>query len=220
MQPLPRRKGGTVLHAAAKEGAMHVIKAAHGVLSAVQWANLVDKVDREGRTALFVAAELGQAEAVRWLWSHNADVWLRAAMRPQLELLAGQAELSGNEVVAGADQFLVGLPVALSKGLWVYEVEVLARPDRTAREAHELRDGLRAREFDSLTLIEAKDRGESVLQFSFPYQEVAIGWSSAVRKKHMAWSDHVGRNDKSIGLGLDGHVRADAKLACAAAILT
>ena len=92
---LPRRRNGTLLHAAAGEGAVRVLAMAKRVLECggVDFRAEVNRKDSEGQSPLHLAAEHDQVEAVRWLLEARGDAKARAALRPEWQTVGGGGEV-------------------------------------------------------------------------------------------------------------------------------
>eukprot|EP00854_Cymbomonas_tetramitiformis_P001219 gene1219-1795_t len=149
-----RRSGGTLLHEAAKEGAVHIINVVcklfeamgdRGALTAV-----LERRDDLGRTPLFCAAQTGHADAVGVLEQHGASLNARSTLvdlvmlkNSDAQTLPGGAFVDGTSVVGplaaaaevsmentGAEVcFAAGFPNArVSKGRWRFEVDVQEVP--------------------------------------------------------------------------------------------
>ena len=164
---LPKRSGGTLLHAAAADGSYAVLARLTRVLeesggeAAVREAGR--RRDAEGRTPLFVAAERGHALALALLMAaEDAPVDVRRSLQPRVRRLAweigavGESALevdAGNRATVTAEGnmhnswplswWVVGLPAAApSSGRWRYEVELrLRRIDRGVRRYYPPRTG-------------------------------------------------------------------------------
>eukprot|EP00854_Cymbomonas_tetramitiformis_P002842 gene2842-3640_t len=94
---MPRRGGGTMLHAAAREGNLHVLglllelaqSLSHGdEATRLEWLNARD---RQRRTPLYLAVEQGHLEALELLVRSGADFGLSATEPVTLEVLRGGA---------------------------------------------------------------------------------------------------------------------------------
>ena len=93
---LPRRRKGSLLHAAAREGAVRVLAMAKRVLEcggSDSWLAVVNQKDREGETPLHLAAERDHVEAVRWLLEAGANAKARAALRPEWQTVGGGGDV-------------------------------------------------------------------------------------------------------------------------------
>jgi energy-coupling factor transporter ATP-binding protein EcfA2 len=147
---LPKRGGGTLLHAAAAEGSVPVLNRLVALLEASGGVGAVKEAgqwrDVEGRTALFVAAERGHVLALALLMAvEGAPLDVRRSLQSRVRTLAwqtgegiGESALEvdlGNRATATAEGdsdgwwplswWVVGLPAAApSSGRWRYEVEL------------------------------------------------------------------------------------------------
>jgi hypothetical protein len=157
---LPKRGGGTLLHAAAADGSYAVLARLVALLKASGGVEVVkeagQRCDVEGRTALFVAAERGHVLALALLMAvEGAPLSVRRSLQPRVRDLAwqtgyyGESALEvdlGNRVTVTAEGdsdgawplswWVVGLPAAApSSDRWRYEVELrLQRLDQGVDE--------------------------------------------------------------------------------------
>ncbi|KAK3264309.1 hypothetical protein CYMTET_26943 [Cymbomonas tetramitiformis] len=145
---LPKRAGGTLLHAAASEDSYFALTMALEMID----ARLLEAVDDDGRTLLFCAAQRGHAQVVAALRAAGAKHDTRSNLQPSVRLIAtvpytllpatmsghtlraaqpavhfqrgGLVKISGSEKTI-LEHGIVGAPAAApSEGWWRYEVEV------------------------------------------------------------------------------------------------
>ncbi|KAK3257794.1 hypothetical protein CYMTET_33130, partial [Cymbomonas tetramitiformis] len=143
---LPKRDGGTLLHAAASEGSYFAVTMALEMID----ARLLEAVDDEGRTPLFCAAQRGHAQVVAALRAAGAKHDARSKLQPSVRLVAvvpftkipqtefGQAVRAAQPavhverglVLIGGKEFIlehgiVGAPAAAPfEGSWRFEVDL------------------------------------------------------------------------------------------------
>ncbi|KAK3280123.1 hypothetical protein CYMTET_12024, partial [Cymbomonas tetramitiformis] len=84
---LPKRAGGTLLHAAASEGSYFAVTMALEMID----ASLLEAVDADGRTPLFCAAQRGHAQVVAALRAARAKHDARSKLQPSVRLVATDA---------------------------------------------------------------------------------------------------------------------------------
>ncbi|KAK3248290.1 hypothetical protein CYMTET_42242, partial [Cymbomonas tetramitiformis] len=132
---LPKRAGGTLLHAAAADGCYY---AASKLLEMRRAGCIGDKIlgqtDDGGCTPLFCAARQGHAQMVAMLLSAGAEPGLRPKLQPHIRHLttgrSAQIDVEThvvrlNDRALKDDHWVVGLPSASpSGGKWRYEVDV------------------------------------------------------------------------------------------------
>ncbi|KAK3263224.1 hypothetical protein CYMTET_27957, partial [Cymbomonas tetramitiformis] len=168
---LPKRAGGTLLHAAAADGSYFAVArilemwkkghAPHGLL---------EQRDDEGRTPLFCAAQSGHVQVAAALLAAGARRDARSNLRPQLRGLSvmHSALIDGRSHSVKTDQsafdhWVVGVPAAAPVGgRWRFEVKL-----ELQRHSH----------WDS-SPVEARYIGVGY----------SIGWSTGDVKR-AAWSD-------------------------------
>ncbi|KAK3258970.1 hypothetical protein CYMTET_32009 [Cymbomonas tetramitiformis] len=152
---LPKRDGGTLLHAAASEGSYFAVTMALEMIDAI----LLEAVDADGRTPLFCAAQRGHTQVVAALRAAGAKHDARSKLQPSVRLLAalpftkipetyfgeavraaepavhlerGLVSIGGKECIL--EHGIIGAPAAAPiEGSWRYEVDVdLKWNDRAA----------------------------------------------------------------------------------------
>ncbi|KAK3245166.1 hypothetical protein CYMTET_45249 [Cymbomonas tetramitiformis] len=132
---LPKRAGGTLLHAAAADGSYFAVAR---ILE--MWkrghvpSGLLEQRDDEGRTPLFCAAQSGHAQVAAALLAAGARRDARSNLRPEVRHLSTHRSASidarTNTITSAADaewsdHWVVGVPAAApSSGRYRYEVEV------------------------------------------------------------------------------------------------
>ncbi|KAK3248364.1 hypothetical protein CYMTET_42167 [Cymbomonas tetramitiformis] len=98
---LPKRSGGTLLHAAASDGAYFAVSKILEMLSTgLADGALLEQRDDEGRTPLFCAAQSGHAQVAAALLAAGAQRDARSKLRPEILRIGG----SRADCVCGLDR--------------------------------------------------------------------------------------------------------------------
>ena len=223
---LPRRNGGTALHAAAAEGNVWVLDI---VLVIALWFDrssspdasnpdvkgvLDTCTDRRGRTALFVAAEAGQREMCAYLLKLGADPAIGADAVLRLRQMYGQSkvdiDMAQSTIKIGGTRYWGNAINSMEemrkrKG----DLAVVGAPLNNRVTRGRWRFEVEFPPPGPQMALQRRPHGEEgeVGRWvsDWWWRECTVGW--AVNVGVPSDAPLVGRSAKSIGIGIDGRVR-------------